>query len=156
MERNRSTEAILQASLYFHELFKKTLAANLPAFRFTKTQMDLMVTLHLQGPMNMSTLSEHAGIAPEQASRALKPLRERGLADTVRSDENRRMVIAKLTERGMAMMDEHLRSIERNLRSTLDGLEPDEVERLSEAARTSVELLSRTDLKRIVVAPPKL
>lgn len=155
MERNHSIEPIIQATLYFHELFKKTLLASQPERIFTKTQMDLMITLHIEGGMNMSALSERVGIAPEQATRALKNLRERGLADTVRSDENRRMVIAQLTEEGALIMDEHLRAVEENLRVSLDGLDKDEMDRLADAAETAVNLMGKTGLRHVVPAPPK-
>lgn len=155
MERNHSIEPIIQATLYFHELFKKTLLASQPERIFTKTQMDLMITLHIEGGMNMSALSERVGIAPEQATRALKNLRERGLADTVRSEENRRMVIAQLTEEGALIMDEHLRAVEENLRASLDGLDKDEMDRLADAAETAVNLMGKTGLRHVVPAPPK-
>ena len=50
MERNHGSESIIHATLYFHELFKKTLVASQPELAFTKTQMDLMIALHLEGP----------------------------------------------------------------------------------------------------------
>lgn len=105
--------------------------------------------------MNMSALSERVGIAPEQATRALKSLRERGLVDTGRSDENRRMVIAQLSKHGMLTMDEHLRAVDENLRASLEGLDANEMERLSQAARTIVELMGKTGLRHIVPMPPR-
>ena len=155
MERNHGTESIIHATLYFHELFKKTLVASQPERLFTKTQMDLMIALHIEGPMNMSALSERVGIAPEQATRALKSLRERGLVDTGRSDENRRMVIAQLTEHGALTMDEHLRAVDENPRASLEGLDAEEMERLSQAAGTIVELMGKTGLRHVVPAPPR-
>ena len=155
MGRDNGTESIIHATLYFHELFKKTLVASQPELAFTKTQMDLMIALHMEGPMNMSALSDRVGIAPEQATRALKSLRERGLVDTGRSDENRRMVIAQLSERGMLTMDEHLRAVDENLRASLEGLNADEMEQLSQAARTIVELMGKTGLRHVVPAPPR-
>lgn len=155
MERNYDVEAIIQASLYFHELFKKTLLASPLSHEFTKTQIDLMITLHTEERMTMSALSERVGIAPEQATRALKGLRERNLVDTERSEENRRMVIARMTERGALMMDEHLRAVEENLSASLEGLDDGEMEGLVAAARTIVELMSKTGLRHVVPAPPR-
>lgn len=103
----------------------------------------------------MSALSERVGIAPEQATRALKGLRERNLVDTERSEENRRMVIARMTERGALMMDEHLRAVEENLSASLEGLDDGEMEGLVAAARTIVELMGKTGLRHVVPAPPR-
>lgn len=155
MARNYETESIIHATLYFHELFQKTLVASRPERIFTKTQMDLMIALHVAGSMNMSALSELVGIAPEQTTRALRSLRERGLVETERSDENRRMVIAQLTDLGTLTMDDHFRAIDENLRASLEGLDADEMERLSQAAGTIVELMSKTGLRHIVPKPPR-
>lgn len=146
-------KAIIQASLYFSELFKKTILASAPAHTLSRTQMDLMMTLHFNGPMNMSALSEQVGIAPEQAARAMKSLRERDLAESARSEENRRMVIARITEAGALMMDEHVRSVEENLKASLEGLSPDEMELLCQQTRSVVEIMRKTGLKHVVVDP---
>ena len=101
----------------------------------------------------MSALSEQVGIAPEQAARAMKSLREQGLAESARSEENRRMVIARISDSGTLLMDEHVRSVEENLRASLEGLSPDEMELLCRQARSIVELLRKTGLKHVVVDP---
>lgn len=150
---NLDTSAIITASMYFSELFKKTILASAPCAALTRTQMDLMMALHFNGPMNMSALSEQVGIAPEQAARAMKNLREQGFAESARSEENRRMVIAHITEAGTLMMDEHVRSVEANLRASLEGLSPDEMELLCRQARSVVEILRKTGLKHVVVDP---
>ena len=50
-------------------------------------------------------------------------------------------------------MDEHVRSVEENLRASLEGLSPDEMELLCCQARSIVELLRKTGLKHVVVDP---
>ena len=77
---NLDIKAVITASMYFSELFKKTILASSPMHTLTRTQMDLLMSLHFNGPMNMSALSEQVGIAPEQAARAMKSLREQCLA----------------------------------------------------------------------------
>lgn len=103
--------------------------------------------------MNRSELSRRVGIAPEQATRAMKGLRERELVETGRSEENRRMVIAQITDKGALTMDEHLRLIEENLKGSLDALSDEEVDRLAAAAQTTVALMRKTGLKHIVPDP---
>ena len=146
---NLDIKAVITASMYFSELFKKTILASSPMHTLTRTQMDLLMSLHFNGPMNMSALSEQVGIAPEQAARAMKSLREQGLAESARSEENRRMVIARISDSGTLLMDEHVRSVEENL----EGLSPDEMELLCRQARSIVELLRKTGLKHVVVDP---
>lgn len=153
MTTTTQEQTLVKASMYFHELFKKTVLASGAASQLTRTQMDLLMTLGMEGPLSMSVLSERVGIAPEQATRAMKGLRERGLAAAERSDENRRIVVAQLTEQGALFMDEHVRAINENLRATLEGLSPDELERLSQAASDIVALMRKTTLKHTVPDP---
>lgn len=153
MISSEDSMALVQASLYFHELFKKTILACSPPFAMTRTQMDLLVTLYNEGPSSMSALSDRVGIAPEQATRAVKNLRERGLAQTARGEENRRLVIADLTEEGRLFMDDHVRDIVENLRAALAGLDEQEAGRLATAAADVVRLMRKTALKHAVSDP---
>ena len=78
MISNTDAQSLIQASFFFNELFKRTvLSAPLPV-SVTKTQMDILMALYSDGPMNMSTLSAKVYIAPEQATRAIHGLREKG------------------------------------------------------------------------------
>ena len=75
MISNTDAQSLIQASFFFNELFKRTvLSAPLPV-SVTKTQMDILMALYSDGPMNMSTLSAKVYIAPEQATRAIHGLR---------------------------------------------------------------------------------
>ena len=150
MAPEEQSQALIQASMYYHELFRKTVLASSDILPLTRTQIDVMVTLHLDGPLSMGAISERVGIAPEQATRAVKRLRELGLAETDRSQKNRRMVIATTTERGETLMDEHLRCLNANLRASLQGLDPADMDALADAAATAVSIMRKTGLRHIV------
>lgn len=141
---------VMKASLYFHELFKKAILTNFPTETLTKTQMDLLMVMYADGPMSMSTLSTRVGIAPEQATRAIKNLKEKGLAESNRDANNRRIVVARLTERGLLMLDDHFRDVHANLKASLKGLDPDEIAQLAGAARTATRLLEKTSFHHVV------
>lgn len=141
---------MLKASLYFHELFKKTILASFPTESLTKTQMDLLMLMHADGPMSMSVLSSRVGIAPEQATRAIKNLREKGLVESYREEGNRRIVIARLTEQGLLLLDDHFRNVRSNLKASLEGLSDAEISQLAETARTAVQLLEKTGFRHMV------
>ena len=119
MISNTDAQFLIQASFYFNELFKRTvLSAPLPVSA-TKTQMDILMALYSDGPMNMSTLSAKVYIAPEQATRAIHGLREKGLIASERNEENRRMVIVRLTDTAVLMLDDHMRDLNMTLHLTL-------------------------------------
>lgn len=143
-------DAIMKASLYFYELFKRAILTDFPAESLTKTQMDLLMLMYTDGPMSMSALSCRVGIAPEQATRAMKNLKEKGFAESGRDESNRRVVIARLTERGMLMLDDHFRDVGTNLDMDLEGLDSAEFAQLVEIARTATRLLDKTSFHRTV------
>ncbi len=135
--------AIFHASLYFNELFKKTVLATPVPEVSTKTKMDLMVTLLLNGPMNMSALSKRTGIAPEQTTRAIRDLREAGFVESERDEANRRMVVAHLSDKGESLMKEHEQQLFRSLESSLEGLSDEEIAQLADCARQTSVLFGK-------------
>lgn len=141
---------IMHASIFFHELFKKALLTDLFPGVTTKTQMDLLMTLMLNGPMSMSALSERAGIAPEQATRAIRNLREAELVQSERSATNRRIVVASITEKGKLLMDDRERQVVGNLAAILSELDDAEIAQLAELSRRAAALLRKTGFKHIV------
>lgn len=134
---------ILYASLCFHELFKKTIYEATPPPLATKTQVNVAVTLLAHAPMNMSALSSRTGIAPEQATRAVKALREKGLVDCNKSPENRREVIVRLSEEGSSMMRKHLDDSVVFLESYLGRLDDDDVSELIGASQKAIALFEK-------------
>ena len=155
MITSEDAQSLIQASFYFNELFKRTvLTASFPV-PVTKTQMDILMALYSDGPMNMSTLSAKVYIAPEQTTRAIHGLREKDLIDTERSEENRRMVIAYLTDKGVLMLDDHIHELHMTLQSNLDGLTDEEIKELIHAASTITRLSQKTGIKYVLPKPPK-
>lgn len=146
----KDAHEIMRASIFFHELFKKALLTDFFPGVTTKTQMDLLMTLMLNGPMSMSTLSERAGIAPEQATRAIRSLREAGLVQSERSATNRRVVVARITEKGSLLMDDHERQIVGNLATILSELDDAEIAHLADLSQQACDLLGKTGFKHIV------
>lgn len=155
MISNTDAQFLIQASFYFNELFKRTvLSAPLPVSA-TKTQMDILMALYSDGPMNMSTLSAKVYIAPEQATRAIHGLRKKGLIASERNEENRRMVIVRLTDTAVLMLDDHMRDLNMTLQSNLDGLTDEEIDELIQAASTITRLSQKTGIKYVLPKPTK-
>ena len=155
MISSEDAQSLIQASFYFNELFKRTVLPTALPVPVTKTQMDILMALYSEGPMNMSTLSAKVYIAPEQATRAINGLREKGLISSKRSEENRRMVIAQLTEAGALMLDDHTRELHMTLQANLEGLSNEEIKELISAAATIAKLSQKTGFKYIMPKPVK-
>ena len=156
MISNEDAQSLIQASFYFNELFKRTIVPTALPVPVTKTQMDIMMALYSDGPMNMSTLSAKVYIAPGQATRAIHGLREKGLIVSERSEENRRMVIARLTDSAILMLDDHVRELNMTLQSNLDGLTDEEIKELVQAASTVARLSQKTGIKYVLPKPTKI
>lgn len=150
MISKHETQDILQASLYFNELFKKTLVAATPSPITTKTQMNIAVALFAHEPMNMSALSSRVSIAPEQTTRAVKALREKGLVVCEKSPESKREVIARLSEEGDRLLREQLDEFHTCLNSYLGSLTQEEKDELVALSQKAVSLFKKTDFTPII------
>jgi DNA-binding MarR family transcriptional regulator len=143
--------SIVNAALYYNEIFKRTAGSQALPDITTKLQVNLMLALYFNGPMNMTALSRRAGIAPEQATRTIRALREKGLVESERSHENQRMVVARLTEKGAELMNENEHNLFSSLEECLDGLSPEEIEQLGKISLQACALLGKTKFANIGV-----
>lgn len=142
----RDAHDIINASLCFNELYKRTIATGKLPEVATKTQIGLLVTLAFNGPMNMTELSKRMGIAPEQTTRAIRSLRDAGLVESARNTENQRMVVARLSQKGEDAMADHERELFGNLESCLKGLDSEERRQLAALARQATGLMAKAGL----------
>lgn len=142
---------ILHATMLYNELYKKTLRASIPAFVKTKTQMDTLIVLYARGSMNMRTLSSHLNIAPEQTTRAIKVLRENNLVLCQRNPDNRREVIAQLTDEGKQVIKDHMDELHQRLEACLSNLDQTQMEAFEKASRIAAKTLGETTFGSVVV-----
>ena len=73
---------------------------DIPSMDLTKTQILILFALSGGRSLNMSQLSSYLASSKEQATRAVSPLVKQEYVIRFRSDENRKMVYVKLTEKG--------------------------------------------------------
>ncbi len=152
MVSEKKAQDILFASVYFRELFKKTLFKATPQMVTTKTQINILVSLFAHEPMNVSSLSSVTGIAREQITRALKTLRENNLVKCEKRPENRREVIVSLSDYGYEVIGEQLNSAKNYLDSFLRVLDQSDIDELAEISSKAISIFEKTSVKAIV--PP--
>ena len=109
----------------------------------TRTQMSILTTLDTFGAMAMTPLSECVDVSKEQASRAVKPLLDRGLVEGQRNDRNRRVVVVRLTAAGQAFLQELMTLNLASLEKELAPLSPEERAELARLSRESGRLISK-------------
>ncbi len=72
-------------------------------------------------------LAERAGVSPGTASVMLDQLEERGIVARVRSDEDRRVVLTRLTEEGRRLRDARRREVRAAFAEALAELDDDQL-----------------------------
>lgn len=145
MVRKSDAEQIIKAALSFYELTRKSLFEPAATSEFTKMQTNIVSLLFVRGPMNMSSLSAHMGVAPEQTSRNVRMLREDGYVECDKDADNRRKVIARLTSKGERLAEKQLESAREHLNALFKKLTDAEVRELAKLSMRIDEILSEVE-----------
>lgn len=151
----QKAQDILFASVYFRELFKRTLFEATPESITTKTQINILVSLFAHKPMNISSLNEVTGLAREQITRAVKILRKNGLVKGEKRPENRREVIVSLSPEGHEIIQHQLDEARTYLNTYLDGLTQDEINELADISAKAIRIFEKAEVKAVVPSSPK-
>ncbi|MGI6106254.1 MAG: MarR family winged helix-turn-helix transcriptional regulator [Raoultibacter sp.] len=141
--QEQDIEAIIHASIGYDEVFRKTAWRNKKELGLTNNQVDVLAILDIHGPLKMSELSDKMYVAREQATRTVKSLQDLGLVESVRSQENRKNVVASLTTKGKMRIEDHVKESHEILRSYLDKLTPEDREALILHSRAAADILKR-------------
>ena len=72
-------------------------------------------------------LAEHTDLAPATVAQMLEHLEAVGLVERTRSDQDRRVVLSVLTDRGAAIVAERQQQMEERWRGALDEFSPEEL-----------------------------
>jgi len=99
------------------------------------THLHVLSTLDHHGEMPMSRLAELLDISVSNATGLVDRLEERGLVERVRDLHDRRVVIARLSDGGRAMLDEVQVLKEDLIRSILGNLDRAQLDGVAQAIR---------------------
>ena len=109
--------------------------------KYSKTQIAVLAALYWQNEMCMSQFAELIATPRPQMTRSIIPLVNDGLVERFEDNSNRKMVYIRLTESGRHFVRDYLRNRFDTLRNKLSEAE---AEKLTEAAKTIVEILKKT------------
>ena len=107
----------------------------------TPTRISVLLTVVREGPIRLSDLAEAEGINPTQLSRAIAHLVETGLVERSADEGDRRAAWLKPTGAGRRLTDRIRRERTDALNLALEGLSPDDRERIV-TALTALEHLA--------------
>jgi len=107
------------------------------------TQSAVLATLANHGPVTLGELAELERVASPTITKVTGILHERGLVDKVTDPSDRRFVRVGLTAEGHALVDRTRARKTAWLARQLQGLAPEEIERLAAAADVLEHLTAR-------------
>ncbi|MGJ7905809.1 MarR family winged helix-turn-helix transcriptional regulator [Actinopolyspora sp. H202] len=112
---------------------ERRLAAVLSEYGLQSWEFDVLATLRTDGePYEMcpGTIGGHLRVSNSAMTNRIKRLEESGLVERHFSPENRRIVIIRLTERGIEVTDRAMDSYLTEGKSALEALSPSETDQL--------------------------
>jgi DNA-binding MarR family transcriptional regulator len=123
-ESRRLHELIMQLGRY--RSLRDPLHGICEDHQLTPTQIHALMWLGNDGPTNVGVLAQRIGITKKTITGVVDRLEHMDLVERARDAEDRRAVVARLTERGDALYHQINRSVDQGLRRMLELLEPDD------------------------------
>ncbi|GBC59188.1 MarR family transcriptional regulator [Desulfonema ishimotonii] len=115
-------------------------------FGLTGPQGNVLRTLIQHGPLSSAELSRKLFVTPSNMTGIIDRLENKGLIERVRKQGDRRVILIRLTEKGMQLGNNVPDSIEKKLISGLADLEHEEVGNLLKAINQILCLVDAEDL----------
>jgi DNA-binding MarR family transcriptional regulator len=96
-------------------------------------QLNILYSLHRSGEMPMSRLADVLNVSLSSATGLIDRLEERGYIERTRVPEDRRIVMVRLTQAGVQMIEEQDALADDLLRSVLGRLKPSQLPAIAQA-----------------------
>lgn len=128
---------------------KCAMSERLVRLGISMAQLNIMYTLQRNGEMPMSRLADVLNVSLSNASGLVDRMEERGYIERTRVPEDRRVVLATITDAGRRVLDEHDAMSDELLRGVLGRLGPTQLQVI---ARSVAEL--RMAVEASVDPPP--
>lgn len=119
---------------------------DLKEFGYTKTQLIICIALFRCENLTMSQVARYISSSKEQATRAVAPLVDDGIAERYVDSHNRTRIHIRLTDLGKEEMMKFRSTIFKNIQTLLrEKLTQEELVELWQATESMIRLLSKLD-----------
>ena len=118
---------------------------DIPSMDLTKTQILILFALSGGRSLNMSQLSSYLASSKEQATRAVSPLVKDEYVTRFRSDENRKMVYVKLTEKGNQLNKKKKALVKEYLSKRFESLSKEDQELFHQSLSNILTILKKME-----------
>ena len=143
MSNEKDLEIIITASFCYAELFKMTVLSSVRDSDITKTQLEIIGMLSIDGPLLMSEISDKLYVKREQTTRSIKELKKMGFVSTERGERDGRNVVASLTKEGLKFLENSRKISDPLLKDYIEQLPEEDRKTLIESSRKVVEVFKR-------------
>ena len=110
--------------------FARAMGSRISEYGLTTPQFGVLEALHHLGNLSLGELAEKLLVSGGNITYVMDRLEERGLVERVRSEEDRRIVLAQLTPEGRDLVAEVFPDHTAYVRELMDALDPAEEEEL--------------------------
>lgn len=156
MDEINSTYEILRLIKRVTETFKKTFGKQFAELKLTGPQGMLIGVLVHFGDMKVSDLSEKMGLSNSTVSGILDRLENNRFIQRTRNEEDRRVVMVRLSPEYKEKMECHFKSLDELLTTIISNGNPEEVNRILLGFQTLDELINRSNDYIIKQTEPKV
>ena len=118
---------------------------DIPSMDLTKTQILILFALSGGRSLNMSQLSSYLASSKEQATRAVSPLFKYVYVTRFRSDDNRKMVYVKLTEKGNQLILQEKALVKEYLSKRFESLSKEDQELFHQSLSNILTILKKME-----------
>lgn len=120
-------------------------ASDLKGLDLTKNQISILLALMHHPYLSMSRLADYIPSSKEQATRAVAPLADNHYVERFQDENNRKLVLIRLTEKGRAFICEKIGCVDRQLCEKAAALSEEDKKRFQESLDTTLEILKKLD-----------
>lgn len=118
---------------------------DIPSMDLTKTQILILFALSGGRSLNMSQLSSYLASSKEQTTRAVSPLVKSEYVTRFRSDENRKMVYVKLTDKGNELILQEKTLVKEYLSKRFESLSNEDQELFHQSLSNILAILKKME-----------
>ena len=132
---------LMQRVMSLAELHKK--------FGITKSQLVIYLVLYYMGSATMTEIAQYISSSKEQATRAVSALCDNGTVERYENRDNRTHVHLRLSDAGLAYIQNIISELRSEVNNRLSsGLSTEDIEKLKESVRTTVEILGKLNFTK--------
>ncbi|ANK61432.1 MULTISPECIES: MarR family winged helix-turn-helix transcriptional regulator [Loigolactobacillus] len=145
MEKN-SNNSELFGQLFMTLTQAITKSHSLEEFGLTRLQAITLRNVYKRPGTTMTELAKTIGITRPQLTRIIGTLEERGLLQRQHNEENRRVVNVYRTEKGKAVVKEHMQLIQGRIQERINTLSSSDRKDLSVHLQETIRLMAKAKI----------